>query len=266
MLSKWSDLNAALSDLDRAGEAFIVRLSQDAEALSFSAVDKELSTRIADRLRDSMVLSHLRAKAIWTPTRDISCAVDSKEKSIRLALRDANKRERSALSEFYDSIARSATTQAMSRVRQTLAADVVAAAKGEPVDAKKSLRALGISVGKRASPLVKTLLRTQTSMAFNTSAWASAQEAGDELWGYEYTTASDERVRASHQAIGGTRYPKDHPFWERYAPPNGWNCRCGLDPVFRRQRGRARTVPFRGRPEVDPSFQFNAGKIFSAAT
>ena len=55
--------------------------------------------------------------------------------------------------------------------------------------------------------------------------WANLQENEDRYW-LEYRTAGDERVRASHQALGGICLPKSDPFWEEYYPPNGWRCRC----------------------------------------
>lgn len=42
----------------------------------------------------------------------------------------------------------------------------------------------------------------------------------------EYRTAGDNKVRPAHEAIDGTRLPKDDRFWQDYFPPNGWGCRC----------------------------------------
>jgi uncharacterized protein with gpF-like domain len=84
------------------------------------------------------------------------------------------------------------------------------------------------------------------------------------LWGFEYSTAGDERVRASHRPFDGVRYPKEHPFWRQFVPPNGWNCRCGLNPVYYGDRD-ATIKAFRGVPNVPREFRFNPGGIFLSA-
>jgi SPP1 gp7 family putative phage head morphogenesis protein len=42
----------------------------------------------------------------------------------------------------------------------------------------------------------------------------------------QYRTANDERVRQSHRPLHGITLPAKDPFWDKYYPPNGWNCRC----------------------------------------
>ena len=49
----------------------------------------------------------------------------------------------------------------------------------------------------------------------------------------QYRTANDERVRASHRILHGTTLPVDDPFWDKYTPPNGWNCRCTVVKVLK---------------------------------
>lgn len=42
----------------------------------------------------------------------------------------------------------------------------------------------------------------------------------------EYRTAGDARVRDEHRELNGTIRPVSDKFWDRFYPPNGWNCRC----------------------------------------
>lgn len=42
----------------------------------------------------------------------------------------------------------------------------------------------------------------------------------------QYRTANDDKVREEHAALHGTTLPVDDPFWDKYFPPLGWNCRC----------------------------------------
>lgn len=41
-----------------------------------------------------------------------------------------------------------------------------------------------------------------------------------------YVAIIDNRVRDSHKAFHGLILPKEHPFWRKNYPPNGWGCRC----------------------------------------
>lgn len=52
------------------------------------------------------------------------------------------------------------------------------------------------------------------------------------IWGWEYRTQRDERVRTDHWALDGMRLPVHHPLWDRYMPPWDWNCRCFLIPIY----------------------------------
>lgn len=241
------DLNVLLSRVDRACDRLARRVGSRLEArlARRSSSVNDLEDLVVAGIRDAMVASHILA----LPP---SYACDE----ISKALSKLPKHDREALRELYGSIARSATSQAMSRVREKMLRDVAAAVKGTPRDIRKVLRSVGI--GQFAGNLVKTIARTQTSLAYNASVWQRSEQ-DDELWGYEYVTAGDERVRESHAALDGIRYPRDHEFWRQYAPPNGWNCRCSLRPLY----ARARTRPYDGTPEVDPAFRFNPGRIFA---
>lgn len=76
--------------------------------------------------------------------------------------------------------------------------------------------------------LAETLFRTQSMQAYAAGRWNSAHDKGygKYIWGFQYVTAHDNRVREGHRVLEGVRLPKDDPFWLKYFPPNGWNCRC----------------------------------------
>lgn len=57
------------------------------------------------------------------------------------------------------------------------------------------------------------------------SKWEQFMEDGDH-YNLQYRTAGDGHVRPAHAALHGITLPPSHPFWQRYFPPNGWNCRC----------------------------------------
>ena len=59
------------------------------------------------------------------------------------------------------------------------------------------------------------------------SKWEEFQKDGDR-YNLQYRTAGDDHVRPAHAALHGITLPPSHPFWQRYFPPNGWNCRCTI--------------------------------------
>lgn len=58
-------------------------------------------------------------------------------------------------------------------------------------------------------------------------------EKDKELFPYlKYETVGDERVRDEHRSLEGMTLSVDSGFWDRYYPPNGWNCRCSVKQIF----------------------------------
>lgn len=41
-----------------------------------------------------------------------------------------------------------------------------------------------------------------------------------------YVGILDSRIRPAHRAMHGLVFRYDDPFWQKFYPPNGWNCRC----------------------------------------
>jgi SPP1 gp7 family putative phage head morphogenesis protein len=61
--------------------------------------------------------------------------------------------------------------------------------------------------------------------------WNDFQRDKDVFPNLMYVTAGDERVRKAHAALDGVTLPIDDPFWSQWFPPNGWRCRCDVQPV-----------------------------------
>lgn len=47
---------------------------------------------------------------------------------------------------------------------------------------------------------------------------------------WEYKTVGDGRVRAEHAELNGVILRHDDPLWNEIYPPNGYNCRCSVEP------------------------------------
>jgi SPP1 gp7 family putative phage head morphogenesis protein len=73
-------------------------------------------------------------------------------------------------------------------------------------------------------------LRTEWSTAISQSQqarqWSEVQDMKDVFPFLEYRTQRDSKVRDEHAALDGIVLPVDDPFWKRYHPCCGWNCRC----------------------------------------
>lgn len=49
---------------------------------------------------------------------------------------------------------------------------------------------------------------------------------------WKYRTLLDDRVRLEHKTLDGLILPADDQIWDEIYPPNGWNCRCSVEPVM----------------------------------
>lgn len=76
----------------------------------------------------------------------------------------------------------------------------------------------------------RTWLETEYNTAKNSAEharkWREYQEDKKLFPNLKYMTVGDGRVREEHAVLNGTIKPLDDPFWSKYYPPNGWNCRC----------------------------------------
>lgn len=75
---------------------------------------------------------------------------------------------------------------------------------------------------------LRTIYDTNMRVAY-AQGRAKAQYAleGDIL--FRYVAILDSHTRESHRRLHGTILPREHPFWARNYPPNGWRCRCRVD-------------------------------------
>lgn len=55
--------------------------------------------------------------------------------------------------------------------------------------------------------------------------WKKFEQEGDR-YNLQYRTMYDKRVRRTHRMLHNITLPIESPFWDKYFPPNGWNCRC----------------------------------------
>ena len=111
---------------------------------------------------------------------------------------------------------------------------------------------------------LENLVRTQTATAYSAGRWNAAQDPDVQeiLWGYEYCTVGDDRVRPAHAAVDGMRAPADHPIWHTWWPPAGFSCRCTTIEVFSDDPAELRTTYIPANDGPDDGWGFNPGEVF----
>ena len=80
---------------------------------------------------------------------------------------------------------------------------------------------------------LETIFRTNVQTAYTTGRYKQMIAEKDVFPYWEYDAVNDSRTRPTHAALDGKVFPADHPFWDTWYPPNGFNCRCGVNPVHR---------------------------------
>ena len=76
----------------------------------------------------------------------------------------------------------------------------------------------------------KTHLAVEFDNAYYSTLMADKWERFSEDDLLEYSTVGDRNVRPSHALLDKFTAPKNHGFWVKNYPPNGWNCRCTVIP------------------------------------
>ncbi len=95
--------------------------------------------------------------------------------------------------------------------------------------------------------------------------WKDFEKDGND-YNLQYRTANDGRVREEHAVLHGTTLPVDDPFWDKYYPPLGWNCRCTVVQVRKSKydvSNSQEAIAAGERATAKPKqqiFRFNPGK------
>jgi len=141
-------------------------------------------------------------------------------------------------------VTREASAVVEGRVRRAVSRHVIAGGH-----IREGVKALGVefeAIGIGQKPYVlETLTRNQMNMSYAAGQWqANTDPALDELiWGYEYVTIGDDRVREAHEATNGMRAAKGAAIWQTASPPNGHNCRCTVIEIFNDERHATEKLP-----------------------
>jgi SPP1 gp7 family putative phage head morphogenesis protein len=78
---------------------------------------------------------------------------------------------------------------------------------------------------------LQTNLQTAVNSSYHAAQWQRLQGMKDVYPAYQYKTREDDRVREEHAALDNLVAQADDPIWNKIWPPNGWNCRCYVNPL-----------------------------------
>lgn len=130
---------------------------------------------------------------------------------------------------------------------------------------------------------VDNIFRTNVQGAFMVGRYAQLKRVTEARPYWQYSAVNDRRTRPAHAALHGKIFPHDHPFWEKWYPPNGYRCRCTVkslskDDLAEKQLSVEQRDPTGSyivpkdpktgnlMPPVavmpDPGFAYNPGKSF----
>ncbi|MEH6406660.1 MAG: phage minor head protein [Leeuwenhoekiella sp.] len=101
---------------------------------------------------------------------------------------------------------------------------------------------------------LKTELQTFQRASAMAEKWGKYEEQKGLYPNLQYKTAKDDRVREDHAELLDIIKPIGDRFWDKWYPPNGWNCRCYVVQTDKQA--------ISGTPEGDPTLGFhnNPGK------
>lgn len=75
---------------------------------------------------------------------------------------------------------------------------------------------------------LENVYRTNIQTAYGAGRVSEIEQVSDSVAYVEYVTVGDDRVRDSHAALDGKVWRANDPDWRRFAPPNGYQCRCAI--------------------------------------
>lgn len=109
---------------------------------------------------------------------------------------------------------------------------------------------------------LRTIYQTNLGTSYQVGRYKQMEDVKAARPYWQYRTAGDVSVRPTHQAHDGKVYHADHPFWDRWYPPNGFNCRCYVKTLSARQmEARGLTEETAGTDVLpDEGWQYNPGK------
>jgi len=121
---------------------------------------------------------------------------------------------------------------------------------------------------------LQTNLQTAVNSAYHGSRYQRLKDLQDVYTHWQYKTRADAAVRDEHRVLHDRIWRSNDPIWQEIYPPNGWNCRCYINPMTLEEvsssgieaediiDNKARTELL-NQAKIPKEFRRNAGEIRS---
>lgn len=103
------------------------------------------------------------------------------------------------------------------------------------------------------------IFRTNVQSAYAHGIWTQQQENKANRPYLRYSSLTDSRVRPSHLALNNIVRHIDDSFWYTHYPPNGFQCRCGVDALTEAQAKKQGITIDDELPGVQPDSGWTTG-------
>lgn len=100
-----------------------------------------------------------------------------------------------------------------------------------------------------------TIFRTNMQSAYHAGRYEQMTGASSRFGYWEYRAVGDKRTRPKHRELDGLILPREHKFWKKVFPPNGYACRCTVVAITEKQALARGYEPPTGSNAVTPSGQ-----------
>lgn len=117
----------------------------------------------------------------------------------------------------------------------------------DPATGEEDLAQLG------STRRLRTIFDANMRVSYAAGHWASFERNKAVRPFLRYVAILDDATRLSHRARHNLVLPVDHVYWQRWAPPCGWGCRCTLQSLSQRDvdRLKAEAEELRFEPPID---------------
>ena len=99
------------------------------------------------------------------------------------------------------------------------------------VDSKGNAKKVELGTPRR----IRTIINSNINSAYAAGRYLEQMEETDFAPYWQYMAVNDESTRPEHKALHLKVYKSTDRFWENFYPPNGWNCRCYVRNLTKRQ-------------------------------
>jgi len=82
---------------------------------------------------------------------------------------------------------------------------------------------------------LRTIYDTNMAVSYSAGHFKQLKESADLLPWWRYVAIMDKRTRPTHAILHDHVYRHDDPVWGSIWPPNGWYCRCRIEPLTERE-------------------------------